>query len=607
MIELESPPTDPRIKKGLTDKLKNKAWRMSHLYLIRSATKEIVEYVPRAEQLRFYTDRHTRNFVPKSRKYGISTAILLDYFDDCIWAHSDNAVHAAHVDFREPDAYEKLNMARFAWEQGPQHPNPVIADIWAKLHKYNPLVVDNKGELGWQNGSRQQAGMSFMGGSPTRLHISEFGPLAAQFPDRAAKVMRGTINAASTTTIVDIETTMEGGTFGECAVIFELALGNRGKKDLSPLQWKMFFIPWFKHPDHVLPGRLPQKKRTEAYFRELELSDSVVVTGAQQAWYEDKKAEQGNKMFTQFPTVVRECLFLGVGTAYFDPDALTWQREQILPLENGIMYGDVVVQGDVKDYERRSANWVKRPKGTGWLQILEHPLPGRRYILFADCCVGKQAAGSDDTKRDTHSYGIIKDTYVDGSGNKELPQIVALCMSDNPDDKEDLSGDRCPTMEFIRRVVAMSIYWGDCCVVPEINNKDDIALRLMAAGVRNMYVQGLMGEDGAQPGTKKSEEVYGWLTDEGSRRQILEWMQMETLQERWICGFKGILHQMSVFVVNKKGRPEAAPGEHDDNVMGPAVGLFNLRHGTVFRGRDEMVRVQHQQAWVAENSDPRGL
>ena len=313
---------------------------------------------------------------------------------------------------------------------------------------------------------------------------------------------------------------------------------------------------------------------------------------------EAKKAEQKSSMFTQFPTVVRECLFAGSNASYFDADALQWMRNQIIPFETQIEYGDIVVQGELTDLENRTARFDARRPEVSPYQMIERPMEGRRYILFADCCVGKQAIGSDDAKRDTHSYGVIRDEYIDPvTRERFLPQIVAMCRDD----------DRCITPEFIRRVVRLSIYYGDCLVAPEINGKDDIATRMIAAGVKNMYVQGLVGADGAMPGTKKTTEVFGWLTTEGTRRQILDNMQEMTLQQRWICTFGIVLQQMSVFIINKKGRAEAAPSEHDDHCIGPSIGLFNLPHATKYVGREQRVQITYQQDWNAIYHDPTGL
>ena len=130
---------------------------------------------------------------------------------------------------------------------------------------------------------------------------------------------------------------------------------------------------------------------------------------------------------------------------------------------------------------------------------------------------------------------------------------------------------------------------------------------MIAAGVKNMLSSGLVGADGAMPGTKKTTEVFGHLTTEGIRRQLLAEMQEMTLQQKWICTFNVILQQMSVFILNKKGRAEAAPTEHDDFVLGVGIGLFYLPHATKYVGREERIQMTYQQDWNAIYADPTGL
>ena len=582
----------------LYEKLTDRLWRLCNLYQIYDKEGNLVPFVPNKVQMRIFNEMHTRNFVPKARQLGVSTAIVLYFLDACIWAHADNPCRAANIDFKEADAFAKLNIARTAWRKGPEHPNAMIAGIWKTLQARNAMIVDNSGELGWENGSSQQAGTSVMGNTVRLLHVSELGPLAAQRPVDAQKIVRGSFNAVPANGLIVIETTMEGGTFGECAAIFNLAWKNEGRKDLAPLEWKMFFFPWHMLEEYKLAGRAPRSEETAEYFRRLNLSEGVKVTAEQAAWYEMTKLTQRSNIYTQYPSVISECLFAGNNTGFFDADALQWMRNQITPLETQIEYGDIVVQGEMTDLQSRTASFVVKSPEVSPFQIIERPMEGRRYLLFADSCVGKQAEGSDDAKRDTHSYGVIRDEYIDPvTRERFLPQIVALCRDD----------DRCITPEMIRRVVRLSIYYGDCIVVPEINNKDDLATRMIAAGVKNMYVQGLVGADDAMPGTKKTTQVFGWLTTEGTRRQMLDHMREETLQQRWICSFGVVLQQMSVFIINKNGRAEAAPTEHDDHVVGPCIGLFNLPHATKYVGREERIVMTYQQDWNAIYADPTGI
>lgn len=284
-------------------KLRSKEWRLRNLYLILDEQGATTPLVMRPEQEQFLRERHSRNFVPKARKLGMSTIIVLDYLDECIF---NTNRRCGHIDLKDTDAHDKLQIARFAWLNGELHPDPFIASFWRRMRNANPLIADSAGALEWSNGSRQTAGVSYTGKTPQRLHVSEYGPIAAQFPKKAQEIKRGSMNAVPITGIVDVETTMEGGRFGECYHVFKLGLRSAGSA-LTPLDWRIHFFPWQNHPSYRLPGYAPTEVETKRYFAEIKAKHGIDIPLDRQAWYEIKRREQGEDMFQQFPTVVEEC------------------------------------------------------------------------------------------------------------------------------------------------------------------------------------------------------------------------------------------------------------------------------------------------------------
>lgn len=404
----------------LAERLANKAWRMRNLYLIlpEDGTQGgVIPLVLRDEQETFMAQRHNRNFVPKARKLGMSTFIVIDYLDECLW---NKDTHCAHIDFRDDDAKKKLAIARLAWERGPEHPNAAIADIWRCLHSKLTLTKANDSCLAWSNGSKQEASMSFMGGTPRRLHISEFGPLAAQRPDAAARVRQGSFNAVPPSGIIDIETTMEGGPIGECYDIFALGMNARGR-ELTALDWKLHFFPWFNHPSYILPGHVPKKAETERYFRELKAKHNVTIPLDRQAWYELKSAEQKESMFTQFPSTAEEC----VRSTTKDP-----------------IYPEIVqlrLQGRVKDFghERNlplytswdlgvsdfTSGWVLQPSGRDMLVLAWWEGEGHGAAGLADVIRGWE--GMFGRKFAMHYLPHDANIRDKGSGRTYVDQLVA--------------------------------------------------------------------------------------------------------------------------------------------------------------------------------------
>lgn len=286
----------------LIDKLSDREWRLETLYLILKDGRA-EPFIARPEQLEFRRNRHKRNFVPKARKLGISTEIVLENGDDCVFSPN---FRAAIVDETEGAAWEKLEIFRFAWVNGPKHPDPDIAALWLLIQKGNPLITDSNGELSWDNGSTFQAGTSFVGRTPQRLHVSEFGPICDNSLEKGRKIRRGSINAVLPDDIVDVETTMRGGRVGPCYDLFRLAKEGRGKP-LTSADWQLHFFSWLNHPDYRLLGSIPHNAEVIRYFGKLQEEHGIQVPLERQAWYEKKRREQGDDMLQEFPTTIEEC------------------------------------------------------------------------------------------------------------------------------------------------------------------------------------------------------------------------------------------------------------------------------------------------------------
>jgi hypothetical protein len=294
-------------EREFASRLQSREWRLANLYQIRDASGQLVPFVPRPEQWRFLTTRHNRNFVPKARKLGISTAIVIDNLDACIW--TPGGIHAAHIDLTQVHAEGKIDIASTAWTAGPQHPRREIGTLWRWIHKANPLLKQNASTLEWSNGSKQEAGVSFVGGTPQRLHWSEAGPLSVENPQKAARIRRQSLNAVPTGGRIDIETTMEGGTYGEAYALFKDALSTHGQP-LTAEDWQFWFFAWWQHPDYVLESGPTWVAPAEqaAYFEQLGTEHGIQLTRAQQAWYVARARVQGPDMFTQFPSTPDECI-----------------------------------------------------------------------------------------------------------------------------------------------------------------------------------------------------------------------------------------------------------------------------------------------------------
>lgn len=341
----------------LRDLLTDKDWRLGNLYMILDEDGNAIPFRPRGEQIRFLANRHNRNFVPKARKLGLSTVIVLDNLDFCIF-RPDSRVGI--IDITDDDSKDKLSIAKFAWERGPEHPDPRIAAIWRYLHQANERVTDSKGAMEWANGSVMSAGVRYTGKTPQRLHVSEFGPISAQSPLKAADISRGSFNSVPRDGIIDVETTMQGNQYGACFKIFKAAIANEGQ-EITALDWKLHFFSWLNHPTYRIPNRVPYNESVISYFQGLKAKHGLDVSLDRQAWYERKKAEQGEDIYQQFPTIIEECDRLIVpGQIYPEMKTLRMQGrvckfnpEKGLPLYTAWDLGS----------SDNSAGWLVQPAG----------------------------------------------------------------------------------------------------------------------------------------------------------------------------------------------------------------------------------------------------
>jgi len=342
---------------GMLVLLKDREWRLNNLYQILDENAGVVPFVARGEQLEFRRSRHFRNFVPKARKLGMSTEIVIENLDDCLFTPD---MTAAILDLKEGDAQAKLAIAKLAWDEGPRHPVRAIAWLWAQIHAVNPLIRQNDGALEWKNQSQMEAGTSFTGRTPQRLHVSEYGPIAAQKPLKAAQIQRGSINAVPPGGIIDIETTMEGGRFGLCYHYFRLAKESAGR-DLSPADWKLHFFSWLGHPSYRLLGRQASDGDILKYFADLRESHGVEVTPEQAAWYEARRRELQDEIFQQYPTVIDECdKALVAGAIYPQMSTLRMQgRIREFPAELGL---PLFTFWDLGSSDN-TAGWLIQPAG----------------------------------------------------------------------------------------------------------------------------------------------------------------------------------------------------------------------------------------------------
>lgn len=283
--------------------LKNRFWRLNHLYKIKDKNGKCVTFKMTPEQLEYFDGMHDRNVILKARQLGFTTEVCIIQLDLAIFHKKECALIAHSL----PDA-ERLfrNKTQFAYQRMPD-------DI--KLA--NPLVKETTSEYVFAKGGSVTVSTSFRGGTLYSLHVSEFGKICAKWPEKAKEIVTGAFEAVPLGGVITLESTAEGraGYFYDYCSEAEKAMLQ--SKELSNLDWKFFFFSWWKNPQYAIDPVEPLPERLLEYFAEMEAKHGVVVNERQKAWYYAKEKTLGDDMKREYPTIPAEAFQQSVEGAYY--------------------------------------------------------------------------------------------------------------------------------------------------------------------------------------------------------------------------------------------------------------------------------------------------
>ncbi len=287
-------------QKGL---LKNRFWRLNHLYKIKDKNGKCVTFKMTPEQLEYFDGMHDRNVILKARQLGFTTEVCIIQLDLAIFHKKECALIAHSL----PDA-ERLfrNKTQFAYQRMPD-------DI--KLA--NPLVKETTSEYVFAKGGSVTVSTSFRGGTLYSLHVSEFGKICAKYPEKAKEIVTGAFEAVPLGGVITLESTAEGraGYFYDYCAEAEKAMLQG--KELSNLDWKFFFFSWWKNPQYAIDPVESLPVRLIEYFAEMEAKHGVIVNERQKAWYYAKEKTLGDDMKREYPTIPAEAFQQSVEGAYY--------------------------------------------------------------------------------------------------------------------------------------------------------------------------------------------------------------------------------------------------------------------------------------------------
>jgi hypothetical protein len=319
----------PKSKKDFFDNcLPNKAWRMNNLYRIKDKQGNKIKFRMKPEQWTVFNSKHPLKLILKARQLGMTTYIQIDMLDDCIFNGNTSGAVIAHIK-ADAEAFFK-DKIKYAYDNIP----PFLVDMFEEIR----LDGNAAASLFFKNKSRIMVTTSGRSGTNQNLHISEYGKLCAQRPDKAEEVKSGALNTIDVGMKITIESTAEG----RAGHFYELCMdAYRNKQegtDLTPLDFEFFFFPWFADPTYTLEGTFDIPAKYVEYFTKLDSLGIKLIDG-QKRWYVKKAIQQGDTMKREFPSFVEEAFEAAMDGSYFGTQmAQARSKGQIcrIPIEVGI-------------------------------------------------------------------------------------------------------------------------------------------------------------------------------------------------------------------------------------------------------------------------------
>ena len=303
-------------------RLHDKLYRLENLYYIVDRNGNNILFKMNDVQRDVFQNLHNRNIILKARQLGMSTFAVLYILDEVIFNFNLSAgivsyslQHAKHV-FKRIIGNAIDNLPKEIFPIG--------------------IVSRSAHEISFNNGSHLQVNTTLRGGTCQLALISEFGKTCARYPQKAEEIISGTLNTLPQDATIIIESTGEGseGYFAEMVFSAEA----RGNDDLSPLEYKLFFYPWYQEKSYRMTHKVRYDVDVSDYFDELEKQQNIKLEEQQKYWYVHQRDILKEKIGQEFPSTVKEA-FLSSSDAYYYAECI-----QKAYSENRCLYTDIYDQ-----------------------------------------------------------------------------------------------------------------------------------------------------------------------------------------------------------------------------------------------------------------------
>jgi len=291
---------------GIKDLLGDRLWRIDNFYTGVDDDGKAFKFARNAAQLMLYSAMWYLNIILKARQLGFTTFICIYILDACLFNSNIRGGIIAHTREDAEDIFQ--HKIKFVYDALPD---------WFKTSMVTSEQSSAR-KLSFSNGSSIRVGTSLRSGTYQYILITEHGKICAKYPEKAKEIRTGTLNTVHPGNVVYIESTAEGrgGDFHDfCEKAQNL---ERQGKELSKMDFKFFFFPWWKRPGNVLdPTNIVISGDHAEYFEELILKHKIELSWEQKAWYVKKYETQQDLMKREHPSTSQEAFESSIIGAYY--------------------------------------------------------------------------------------------------------------------------------------------------------------------------------------------------------------------------------------------------------------------------------------------------
>ncbi len=288
------------------DRLHDKTYRMDTLYRIIDRDGNNIPFKMNDVQKDVFKCIHKRNLILKARQLGMSTFAVLYLLDEALFNFNTSAGIVSY----------SLEHAQHIFKR-------IIGNALDYMPpEIKPLGINNRSarEISFNNGSFLRVDTTLRGGAYQLVLVSEFGKTCARSPQKAEEIVTGTLNTLSQNGVAIIESTGEGneGFFAEMCNRAAI----RGNNDLSPLDYHLFFYPWYLEKSYSMNQKVSYDIDVTDYFNKIEKESNTTISQGQRNWYAHQKSLLGDKIKQEFPSTVAEA-FLSSSDAYYYAECIS--------------------------------------------------------------------------------------------------------------------------------------------------------------------------------------------------------------------------------------------------------------------------------------------